>query len=98
MPTRRPRRPTSRSSRRQRSARRSRSWRTSSWIGTADGRRPDGLDTIITLTTDFGVRDPYVAEMKGAILGIARAAGATVQLVDVTHEIEIGRASCRERV
>jgi S-adenosyl-L-methionine hydrolase (adenosine-forming) len=45
------------------------------------------LDTIITLTTDFGVRDPYVAEMKGAILGIARAAGATVQLVDVTHEV-----------
>src|SRR3989442_14412533 len=25
--------------------------------------------------------------MKGAILGIARAAGATVQLVDVTHEV-----------
>jgi len=45
------------------------------------------LDIIITLTTDFGVRDPYVAEMKGAILGIARAAGATVQLVDVTHEV-----------
>ena len=56
-------------------------------IGTGDGRRPDGLDTIITLTTDFGVRDPYVAEMKGAILGIARAAGHTVQLVDVTHEV-----------
>ena len=45
------------------------------------------MDIIITLTTDFGVRDPYVAEMKGAILGIARAAGATVQLVDVTHEV-----------
>src|SRR5438046_8471794 len=86
-PTRRPRRPTSRCSCRRRSARRSRSWRTSSWIGTADERRPDGLDVIVTLTTDFGVRDPYVAEMKGAILGIARAAGATVQLVDVTHEV-----------
>src|SRR6059058_2119232 len=86
-PTRRPRRPTSRYSCRRRSARRSRSWRTSSWIGTADERRPDGLDVIVTLTTDFGVRDPYVAEMKGAILGIARAAGATVQLVDVTHEV-----------
>jgi len=45
------------------------------------------LDVIVTLTTDFGVRDPYVAEMKGAILGIARTAGATVQLVDVTHEV-----------
>ena len=45
------------------------------------------MDVIVTLTTDFGVRDPYVAEMKGAILGIARTAGATVQLVDVTHEV-----------
>jgi len=24
---------------------------------------------IITLTTDFGLRDPYVAEMKAVILG-----------------------------
>jgi S-adenosylmethionine hydrolase len=38
---------------------------------------------IVTLTTDFGTRDAYVAAMKGAILGIAR----TVQLVDVTHEV-----------
>jgi S-adenosyl-L-methionine hydrolase (adenosine-forming) len=45
------------------------------------------LDVIVTLTTDFGVRDPYVAEMKGTILGIARTAGATVRLVDVTHEV-----------
>jgi S-adenosylmethionine hydrolase len=45
------------------------------------------LDTIVTLTTDFGVRDPYVAEMKGAILAIARTAGRAVQLVDVTHEV-----------
>jgi S-adenosylmethionine hydrolase len=45
------------------------------------------LDAIITLTTDFGARDPYVAEMKGAILGIARTAGRAVQLVDVTHEV-----------
>ena len=45
------------------------------------------MDAIVTLTTDFGVRDPYVAEMKGAILGIARAAGRAVQLVDVTHEV-----------
>ena len=45
------------------------------------------MDAIVTLTTDFGVRDPWVAEMKGAILGIARTAGRAVQLVDVTHEV-----------
>ena len=39
---------------------------------------------IITLTTDFGRRDTYVAEMKAAILAITRE----VQLVDVTHDIE----------
>lgn len=42
---------------------------------------------IVTLTTDFGTRDAYVAEMKGAILGIARAARQAIQLVDVTHEV-----------
>ncbi len=41
------------------------------------------MAAIITLTTDFGVRDPYVAEMKAAILVLTRA----VHLVDVTHEI-----------
>ncbi|MFA5572620.1 MAG: SAM-dependent chlorinase/fluorinase, partial [Candidatus Bathyarchaeia archaeon] len=25
---------------------------------------------MITLTSDFGIKDPYVAEMKGAILSI----------------------------
>jgi len=40
-------------------------------------------ETTITLTTDFGVRDPYVAEMKGVILSIDIHA----ILVDVTHEI-----------
>lgn len=39
---------------------------------------------VVTLTTDFGLRDPYVAEMKAVILAIARA----VHLVDVTHEIQ----------
>lgn len=43
---------------------------------------------IVTLTTDFGLRDAYVAEMKGVMLGIARAAGQFLQLVDVTHEVE----------
>jgi S-adenosylmethionine hydrolase len=38
---------------------------------------------IVTLTTDFGLRDPYVAEMKAAILSIAR----DVQFVDVTHDV-----------
>lgn len=39
---------------------------------------------IITLTTDFGLRDSYVAEMKAIILGLTPA----VHLVDVTHEVE----------
>jgi S-adenosylmethionine hydrolase len=39
---------------------------------------------IITLTTDFGLRDPYVAEMKAVILGIC----SEPAIVDVTHEIE----------
>jgi S-adenosylmethionine hydrolase len=43
---------------------------------------------IVTLTTDFGLRDAYVAEMKGVMLGIARAARQSLQLIDVTHEVE----------
>lgn len=39
---------------------------------------------IITLTTDFGLKDPYAAEMKAAILGIFPNAA----IVDITHEIE----------
>lgn len=38
---------------------------------------------IITLTTDFGNTDTYVAQMKGAILSINPAA----TIVDITHEI-----------
>jgi len=38
---------------------------------------------IVTLTTDFGTRDPWVGIMKGVILGIAPA----VRLVDLSHEI-----------
>lgn len=41
------------------------------------------LSRIITLTTDFGQRDAYVAAMKGVILGI----NPSVQLVDVSHDI-----------
>ena len=39
---------------------------------------------IVTLTTDFGLRDPYVAEMKAVILKISPDA----KIVDITHEIE----------
>ena len=38
----------------------------------------------ITLTSDFGLKDPYVAEMKGVILTI----NPNACLVDVTHEVE----------
>ena len=41
------------------------------------------MPAIITLTTDFGLRDPYVAEMKAVILCIAR----DVHLVDITHDV-----------
>ncbi len=39
---------------------------------------------LITLTTDFGLRDAYVASMKAAILQIA---GNHARILDVTHEI-----------
>lgn len=39
---------------------------------------------IVTLTTDFGTSDHYVACMKGTILQIAPSA----QLVDVTHQVQ----------
>ena len=39
---------------------------------------------LITLTTDFGVRDSFVGVMKGVILGICPDA----RLVDLTHEID----------
>lgn len=42
--------------------------------------------TIITLLTDFGTRDSYVAEVKGAIL--SRSPSAV--LVDVSHEVGPG--------
>ena len=43
-----------------------------------------GEPVVVTLTTDFGRRDTYVAEMKAAVLAVTR----NVHLVDVTHEIE----------
>ncbi len=38
---------------------------------------------LITLTTDFGLRDGYVAALKGVLLSMAPQA----RLVDITHEI-----------
>jgi S-adenosylmethionine hydrolase len=40
-------------------------------------------DPIITLTTDFGTASPFVASIKGIILGI----NANARIVDLTHEI-----------
>src|SRR5919202_191443 len=51
--------------------------------------QPNG---ILTLLTDFGLKDGYVASMKGVILGIAPQA----RLIDITHDIKpqaIGEAS-----
>jgi len=46
-------------------------------------RAASGAAPIITFTTDFGTRDPFVGIMKGVILGAAPAA----RLVDLTHEV-----------
>lgn len=42
--------------------------------------KPNG---ILTLTTDFGLRDGYVGAMKGVVFGLSRE----VDVVDITHEI-----------
>lgn len=39
---------------------------------------------IVTLLSDFGLRDPYVAEMKAVILGMA----PKTRIVDISHQIE----------
>lgn len=39
---------------------------------------------IITLLSDFGTRDPYVAQMKGVIFSLCPGC----QVVDITHEVE----------
>jgi S-adenosyl-L-methionine hydrolase (adenosine-forming) len=46
---------------------------------------------ILTLTTDFGLQDHFVAVMKGVILTIA----PTAEIIDITHQItpfEVGEA------
>ena len=39
--------------------------------------------TIVTLTTDFGLRDPFVGIMKGVILSL----NPEVELVDLSHQV-----------
>ncbi|MEX2701627.1 MAG: S-adenosyl-l-methionine hydroxide adenosyltransferase family protein [Candidatus Baldrarchaeota archaeon] len=41
------------------------------------------MKKVITLLTDFGLRDPYVGAMKGVILSIC----PDVNIVDISHEI-----------
>ncbi len=52
----------------------------------AEHSRPTfNANGIVTLTTDFGLRDPYVGVMKGVILG----RNPHAKLVDLTHEIPV---------
>ena len=51
-----------------------------------DGDDVATAGVVITLTTDFGQRDPYLAAMKGAILSINPRA----VIVDISHSIEAG--------
>jgi len=39
---------------------------------------------MIGLLSDFGLRDPYVAEMKAVILSIC----ADAQIIDISHEVK----------
>lgn len=42
------------------------------------------MEAIITLTSDFGSADAYVAAMKGVILGINPQA----KLIDICHSVQ----------
>lgn len=44
------------------------------------------MERIITLTTDFGLKDPYLGAMKGSILSVNAAA----KIVDITHLVTQG--------
>lgn len=46
--------------------------------------RSDGTPSVITLTTDFGLADSYVSEMKGVIIGLNPQA----RIVDITHAVQ----------
>jgi len=64
----------------------------SAHISTPDPRPSSLLDMrpIITLLTDFGTADGYVAEMKGVILSLAPEA----TLVDVSHDVTAHDVEC----
>lgn len=42
--------------------------------------------SIVTFITDFGIKDPYVAMVKGVMLKI----NPTISFVDITHQLEVG--------
>ncbi|GJL77711.1 MAG: hypothetical protein NPINA01_07000 [Nitrospinaceae bacterium] len=42
------------------------------------------MSAILTLTSDFGLKDAFIGIMKGVILNIA----PTAQVIDITHQIE----------
>ena len=44
---------------------------------------PESAPSMITLTTDFGLEDPYVGAMKGVILSI----NPRVRLIDIAHQL-----------
>ncbi|HEY1921117.1 MAG TPA: SAM-dependent chlorinase/fluorinase [Tepidisphaeraceae bacterium] len=52
--------------------------------------KPNSAHPIVTLTSDFGLSDAYVAAMKGAIL---RESPSAI-LVDVTHNVPAGDVLC----
>lgn len=60
--------------------------RTQRFILSSRAERATAIDmpTIITLTTDFGLGSPYIAQMKAVILSICR----NVELIDLTHAIK----------
>jgi S-adenosylmethionine hydrolase len=47
---------------------------------------------IITLLSDFGLKDPYVSEMKAVLLSIC----PEVTIIDISHEIKKFEARERE--
>lgn len=44
------------------------------------------MGRIITLTTDFGLKDPYVGAMKGAMLSV----DPSIAIVDISHQVTPG--------
>jgi S-adenosylmethionine hydrolase len=42
---------------------------------------------LVTLTTDFGMGSPYLAQMKGVLLSLARERSVDVEIIDITHAI-----------